>query len=447
MNDEFVSPIGTRYSAPEISKIWSQNNKIYTMRKLWVTLAKTQKKLGLDYITDEAINEMEENVQNIDYNKIQEYEKIFKHDIVAHLHAFADICPKAKSIIHLGVTSNYINDNTDSILIRDSLKIIKDLTNNLIDTLRILSFEYRHTPTLGYTHLQEAQLITVGKRFTIWNSDIMLDQKGLINLYYQLPFRGVKGTVGSEDSILKLFNGDHNKCKVLNQELSYEHRFVNIVEICGQTYSRKYDTYLFSRLSQLCQSIYKMANDVRLLSSKNEINEFFSCTQVGSSAMPYKKNPITCEKICSLCRYVVNQEQTMNQTYMNQWLERSLDDSAVRRIILPECLMLVEHILKETNKMLLTIQVNKEHITNIVEQRMPYIVSEEVIIKGVEMGYDRQDLHERIRKLLVNNNKNTTENIFLTDPILETIFKKQYISMCPSHYIGRCVQQIEEFYK
>lgn len=281
----------------------------------------------------------------------------------------------------------------------------------------------------------------------MWNSDIMLDHTNLTKIYYKLPFRGVKGTVGSEDTILKLFNGDHTKCKILNETLTYKYRFVNIIEICGQTYSRKYDTYLFSVLSQLCQSIYKMTNDIRLLSSKNELHEYFSPTQVGSSAMPYKKNPITCEKICSLCRYVVNQEQTMNQTYINQWLERSLDDSAVRRIIIPECLMLVEHILKETHKMLLMLQVNKNHISNVVEQRMPYIISEELIIKGVEMGYDRQELHERIRKLLVNENENITTSIFLKDEVLKNILIKKDISTNPQNYIGRCVKQIEEFYK
>ena len=439
------------------------------MRTLWLDLAIFQKELGISAITEEGIAEMKSEIENytifnnIHYEKISEYEKRFKHDIVAHLHAFGDICPQAKSFIHLGATSNFINDNVDMIIIKKSLETVSTLLYKLFFTLKEKSENYKSTPTLAYTHLQQAQLTTIGKRFTMWNSDIVMDMENLIYVLSKLPFRGLKGTTGTEDTILKLFGGDHSKCDLLNERLANKYGFENPLIICGQTYSRKYDVMVFQIMSSICQSIYKMMNDIRLLSGKGEIYEAFGEEQVGSSAMPYKKNPITCEKICSLCRYVITQETTMTQTYINQWLERSLDDSAIKRIIYPECFLLLEHILTDTNKCIEGLVINEDHIKKQVAQSMHNIISEELIINGVKMGYVRLDIHERIRSILTKpmksydeDNKftnndlydiNTIKNIFEKDEIISKIIENYNISLEPLDYIGRCVEQIDKFYK
>jgi adenylosuccinate lyase len=266
-----------------------------------------------------------------------------------------------------------------------------------------------------------------------------------LDLLNKLPFRGIKGTVGSEDTILKLFDGDHNKCVSLNNKLAELYGFSNKLLICGQTYSRKYDLFVFQSLSSLCQSIYKMMNDIRLLSGKSEIYEHFSKDQIGSSAMPYKKNPITCEKICSLCRLVINHETNMSQTYINQWLERSLDDSAIKRIIYPDCFILTEHILNETIKCIDNIYINIPVIEKNVDEHLHNIISEHIIIAGVKMGFNRQDIHERLRLILTATSCGNNVD-FASDDVLKRIMDENNISMIPSNYIGRCVEQIDTFY-
>ena len=459
---QYKSPIDTRYKAPLLSYIWSPESKIIIMRTLWLDLAIFQKELGIDSITDEGITEMKNELKyykefnNIDYEKINEYERRFKHDIIAHLHAFGDICPNAKPFIHLGATSNFINDNVDMIIVKQSLETLTTLSSKLFYTLRYKSQEYKSKPTLAYTHLQQAQLTTIGKRFTIWNSDIVMDIENLKYTISKLPFRGLKGTTGTEDTILKLFNGDHSKCDLLNEKLANLCGFSKPLIICGQTYSRKYDVMVFQTMSSICQSIYKMLNDIRLLSGKGEIYEAFGEEQVGSSAMPYKKNPITCEKICALCRYVITQESAMTQTYINQWLERSLDDSAIKRIIYPECFLLLEHILTDTIKCIEGLVINEDYIKKQVSQSMHNIITEELIINGVKMGYSRIDIHERIRSILTKPMKSYEEDnkldlfkiksIFENDEVISRIIENFNISLEPMDYIGRCVEQIDKFY-
>jgi len=432
------------------------------MRSLWLDLAVFQKELGIDSITDEGIAEMRNEIMyykefnNINYDKINNYEKRFKHDIIAHIHAFSDNCPKAKSFIHLGATSNFINDNVDMIIVKKSLETVSTLLSNLFNTLQTKSEKYKSTPTLAYTHLQQAQLTTIGKRFTMWNSDIIMDVENLIYVLSKLPFRGLKGTTGTEDTILKLFGGDHSKCDLLNQKLAHKYGFENPLTICGQTYSRKYDVMVFQLMSSICQSIYKMMNDIRLLSGKGEIYEAFAEEQVGSSAMPYKKNPITCEKICSLCRYIITQESAMTQTYINQWLERSLDDSAIKRIIYPECFLLLEHIITDTVNCIEGLVVNEAYIEKQVSQSMHTIITEELILNGVKMGYVRIDIHERIRSILTkpmvsyeeDNHFDLTKikKIFEKDEVISRIIENYNISLEPMDYIGRCVEQIDKFY-
>ena len=298
--EKYESVIGTRYKAIFMSRIWSKHYRIEQMRLLWVVLALSQKNLGVKIITDEAISELYEKVNVIDIDKINEYEALLKHDIMAHIKAYSELCPIGGKIIHLGATSNFINDNVDSILIKKSFKKIKDQLNNLIMGMVKNANKTVAIPTIAYTHLQPAQLITIGRRFSMWTEDLMMDQKELDKI--QIPFRGIKGTVGSEDTLMKLFENDTKKCDELNKQMARAYGFENTIFVCGQTYSRKYDVRYIHILSSICQSIYKMMNDLRLLSGKQEVYEDFSKHQVGSSAMPYKKNPITCEKICSLCK-------------------------------------------------------------------------------------------------------------------------------------------------
>ena len=452
----FTSPIGTRYKAPILSNVWCQNSKIKHMRQLWIDLAVFQKELGVKQITAKGIEEMSDNIVNIDYDKINEYENKFKHDIMANIYAYGDLCPNAKPFIHLGVTSNFINDNVDLILIKKSLKFTDELLEKLFNSLKNKSLFYTTTPTIAYTHLQPAQLTTIGKRFTLWNSDIKIDIDQLKEIYKSLIFRGVKGTVGTEDSILKLFDGESELCDILNNKFTCKYGFEKLT-ICGQTYSRKYDVIIFQLLSSICQSIYKMMNDIRLLCSKSEMFENFSNEQIGSSAMPYKTNPMSCEKICSLCRYVINQEICMKQTYINQWLERTLDDSAIKRIIYPECFLLVEHIITETINIIDNLFINEEQINSSIMKHMPFILSEEIIIEGVKLGYDRQVIHEKLRGILLTykfSNISLNENsendnilyIFKKDEMINDIIYKSNISIDPINYIGRCEEQILSFY-
>jgi len=343
------------------------------------------------------------------------------------------------------------------IIVKKSLETVSTLLSKLFYTLKDKSEKYKAIPTLAYTHLQQAQMTTIGKRFAMWNADIIMDINSLISVIAKLPFRGIKSTTGTEDTILKLFGGDHSKCDLLNEKLANKYGFDHPLIICGQTYSRKYDVMVFHLMSSICQSIYKMMNDIRLLSGKGEIYEAFGETQVGSSAMPYKKNPITCEKICSLARYVINQESAMVQTYTNQWLERSLDDSAIKRIMYPECFLLLEHILTDTNKCIAGLVINEEYIKKQVSQSMHNIITEEIIMNGVKMGYARIDIHERIRSILTKPMKSyeednhfdlyTIKKIFESDKVISEIITNFNISLDPMDYIGRCVEQIELFYQ
>lgn len=433
----FESVINSRYKAPILSKIWSSHNKIKTMRQLWIDLASIQKELGLDFISDQAIKELIDKRDTIDIENIKSYELRLNHDIMAHILAYSELCPLGGKILHLGATSNFINDNVDAILIKTSFITIEYQVKNLISLLKDNAEKYSTVPTIAYTHLQPAQLITIGRRFSMWLHDLLLDFEKFNNL--KIPFRGIKGTVGTEDTLLKLFKNDLKKCDTLNEKLAYNYNFKDRIYICGQTYSRKYDVEYIHILSSICQSIYKIMNDLRLLSGKMEVYEEFKEQQVGSSAMPYKKNPITCEKICSLCRLVINHEQNISQTYINQWLERSLDDSAIKRIIFPECFLLMEYILDESYKVIKNLQFNLQYIDNQVNKHMINIVSEQIIISGVKMGYSRQDIHERLRKILTVNE--ASFNSLSSDNIIENIINNNNITFNPMNYIGRSIEQ------
>lgn len=435
---EFESVINTRYKAPILSKLWSPNYKIKTMRQLWIDLAIIQKELGITSISQEAIQELIKYRDHIDYNRIQELENKFKHDIVANIHTYLELCPNGGKIIHLGATSNFINDNVDAIIIKKSFDVIYNKLLILINSFKELAEKYSDIPTIAYTHLQSAQLITIGRRFSMWLQDLLIDYDSLVNLH--IPFRGIKGTVGTEDTLLKLFNNDISKCDKLNEQLSNKYQFTDRIYVCGQTYSRKYDVKYINVLSSICQSLYKIMNDLRLLSGKSEVYELFEEHQVGSSAMPYKKNPVNCEQICSLCRYVINQEQNIVQTYINQWLERSLDDSAIKRIIFPESFLLLEYILDKSYKIINNLQFDFYLINKQVGNHMINVISEEIIIKGVNQGFNRQEIHERLRNKLTTS-VNLSLDSLLSDSILSVIIENNVISFNPLDYVGRSIEQ------
>jgi adenylosuccinate lyase len=451
----YQSQIGKRYKAKHMSKIWNSRNRTIIMRKLWIALARSSKELGIDCITDEGILEMELAIDNIDFNKIDEYEKTIKHDIMAHILAFGDLCPNAKKFIHLGATSCYITDNTDLIQIKKSIKELLQFLLDIIIRLETFIEKYKFQPTLSYTHLQAAQLTTVGKRAALWLNDLLDDYSSLKNYSKNLLFRGAKGTTGSEDSFMTLFDGSKDKCEKLNESLCLEFGFKQTVFVCGQTYSRKTDVKLFNILSDISQTFYKICNDIRLLASKGELGEPFTENQVGSSAMVYKQNPIKCEKICSLSRYISNQQLSMSQTYINQWCERTLDDSAIRRIIIPDCFMLLEHICDEFKAIISGIRVFVPTINNHVKEHMPFIMTEKLLMMGTMQGLDRQELHETLRQITayiyvseqIASKETILEDVLLSNanPNAQKIYEMyKSLSTNPVDYIGNIETQIDK---
>ena len=379
-----------------MSYIWSPDMKFSTWRKWWIALATAEKELGLN-ITEEQINEMKQHVYDINYEFAEAKEKELRHDVMSHVHAFGELCPTAMPIIHLGATSCYVGDNTDLIQIREATELILAKLVRVIDALRSFSDKYKDLPTLGFTHYQPAQLVTVGKRATLWNQDLVID---LRNLEYQLeniPFRGVKGTTGTQASFMELFNGDEEKVVALDKRVCELMGFKESIPVSGQTYTRKADYYVLTVLSGIAASLYKMAGDIRLLANLKEMEEPFGKNQIGSSAMAYKRNPMRCERICSLARYVMGLADNLSQTHACQWFERTLDDSAIRRIVLPEAFLATDIILTValdvTSGMIVWPKVIESH----VKEQLPFMATENILMECVKAGGDRQQLHEAIR--------------------------------------------------
>ena len=379
-----------------MSYIWSPDMKFSTWRKLWIALATAEKELGLN-ITEEQINEMKQHVYDINYEFAEAKEKELRHDVMSHVHAFGELCPTAMPIIHLGATSCYVGDNTDLIQIREATELILAKLVRVIDALRSFSDKYKDLPTLGFTHYQPAQLVTVGKRATLWNQDLVID---LRNLEYQLeniPFRGVKGTTGTQASFMELFNGDEEKVVALDKRVCELMGFKESIPVSGQTYTRKADYYVLTVLSGIAASLYKMAGDIRLLANLKEMEEPFGKNQIGSSAMAYKRNPMRCERICSLARYVMVLADNLSQTHACQWFERTLDDSAIRRIVLPEAFLATDIILTValdvTSGMIVWPKVIESH----VKEQLPFMATENILMECVKAGGDRQQLYEAIR--------------------------------------------------
>lgn len=376
----YEHPLVQRYATKEMSFIWSPAMKFTTWRKLWTALATAEQELGLD-ITDEQLEEMRNNLYNIDFDLAERKEAEFRHDVMGHVHTFGAVAPTAMPVIHLGATSCYVGDNTDIIQIRDSLQLVKRKLIQVLCTLKGFAMKYRDVPTLGFTHYQPAQLTTVGKRSTLWMQDLLLDLERVDREIETLPMRGVKGTTGTQASFLELFDGDHEKVKALNTRVCELMGFTKAIPVSGQTYTRKIDYFILSVLSGIAQSAYKMCGDIRLLANLKEIEEPFSKTQIGSSAMAYKRNPMRSERVCSIARYVMGLPSMAANTHANQWFERTLDDSAIRRIILPEAFLGTDVILSLLHNISDGLHVWPEVIRSHVMAELPFMATENILME------------------------------------------------------------------
>ncbi len=397
MKDTYESPLCSRYATKKMQYIFSPDYKFSTWRKLWIALAESEKELGLN-ISEEQLDEMRAHIDDIDYVKAAEYERKLRHDVMAHVHTFGEACPKAKPIIHLGATSCYVGDNTDVIQMRDGLNQIKSLLLGLISALTEFAEEHKSVPTLAYTHFQAAQPTTVGKRATLWLQDFLMDFERLEYEEGKLKLLGCKGTTGTGASFLELFGGDTEKVKLVEKKIADKMGFNACMPVSGQTYSRKVDSFVLNVLAGIAQSASKMATDIRLLAHMKEFDEPFEANQIGSSAMAYKRNPMRCERIVSLSRYVMNDAKNAADTAANQWLERTLDDSANRRIAIPEAFLSTDAILNIAINVIRGGRIYPKVMEKHLKEELPFIASENILMDAVNRGGDRQELHEAIRQ-------------------------------------------------
>ena len=450
--DKYESPFSTRYASDEMQYLFSQNMKFRTFRKLWIALAKAEKKAGLD-ITDEQIAELEAHKDDINYDAAEAYEKKLRHDVMAHVHAYGDQCPKAKPIIHLGATSCYVGDNTDMIIMREGLKLVRSKLLTVMKNLRDFALEYKGMPTLGYTHLQPAQLTTVGKRATLWLYELTLDLEDLDYVASSLKLLGSKGTTGTQASFLELFDGDEEKIKQVEADIAAEMDFGECVPVSGQTYTRKFDSRVMNVLTGIASSAYKFANDMRLLQSFKEMEEPFEKNQIGSSAMPYKRNPMRCERICALARYVIADTINPEITSSTQWFERTLDDSANKRISMAEGFLGVDSILNIYINVTKGLVVYPKMVERRIMNELPFIASENILMDAVKKGGDRQELHELIREHSIAAGKRVKEE-GLDNDLIERIASDPRFGLSrdeivtnldPKNYTGRSEHQVEEF--
>lgn len=450
--NSYKNPLEERYSSEEMLYNFSPNNKFRNWRKLWIALAEIEKDLGLD-ISDEQIAQLKENAENIDYVKAAEYEKKFRHDVMAHVHTYGDAAPSAKGIIHLGATSAFVGDNTDLIQMRDGLLLLRKQMVNVIKNLSDFALKYKDLPTLGFTHYQPAQLTTVGKRATLWLQSLILDFEELEFFLETLRFRGVKGTTGTAASFLELFNGDYSKVKHLDKELSKRFGFDKVFGVSGQTYDRKIDAKVLALLSNIAQSAHKFTNDLRLLQNLKEIEEPFEKNQIGSSAMAYKRNPMRSERIGSLSKFVMSLSSSSAMVAATQWFERTLDDSANKRLAIPQSFLAVDAILLIWNNIMNGIVVYENRIKKHIMDELPFMATEYIIMEEVKAGGDRQEIHETIRihsmeaskKVKMEGKENDLIERILNDDSLK-LDKTKFMEMLdPKNFIGFAPIQTEEF--
>lgn len=453
MKNQYESPLASRYASKYMLELFSPDTRYQTWRRLWVSLAKAEMKLGLP-ITGQQVAELEEHITDIDYDCVSKREKEVRHDVMAHVYAYGQAAPSAAGVIHLGATSCYVTDNADMVIYRDALQYIRGELIKVIANLAGFADRYKALPTLGYTHYQPAQLVTVGKRATLWMQDLVSDVSEIDYVLSTLKFLGCRGTTGTEASFVDLFEGDEARIDQMNRMIAADFGFDGCFDVCGQTYPRKVDSRILNCLSSIAQSCYRMAGDIRLLQHDRQVEEPFEKNQIGSSAMAYKRNPMRSERICSLARYLMADAMNAPMTASTQWLERTLDDSANRRISMPEGFLCADAILRLAQNITDGLHVNEKIVEKTVKEYLPFIATENLMMEAVKRGGDRQQLHEIIRRCSMEATARMKEgeecdllsrlaaekDFALTEADMEAILD-------PAQYIGRCPQQVEAYIK
>lgn len=451
MTDKFESPLASRYASDYMLGLFSADTRCRTWRKLWAALAKEEMALGLP-ITQAQVDALNAHIEDIDYAVVRAREKEVRHDVMAHVYAYGKAAPEAAGIIHLGATSCYVTDNADLILYRDALCYLRGEALAVLANLAAFADKYKATPTLGYTHYQPAQPVTVGKRATLWMQDILSDIREIDFAIENIKFLGCRGTTGTEASFLELFDGDAGKIDALNAALASDFGFSECFDVCGQTYPRKVDSRILNALSALAQSLYRMANDIRLLQHDRQLEEPFEDSQIGSSAMAYKRNPMRCERICSLARWLMADAANAPMTASVQWLERTLDDSANRRISLPEGFLCADAILRLAQNVTAGLRVNEKMVDRAVREYLPFIATENLLMEAVKRGGDRQALHEIIRQCSMEATAKMKDGEacdlaerLAAQPEFGVSAAEIEAILDPALYIGRCPEQVTAF--
>jgi adenylosuccinate lyase len=447
---QYDNPLVGRYASAEMSRLFSPQKKFSTWRKLWIALAEGERELGLA-ISERQIEELKSHVEDIDFAAAEAYERKLRHDVMAHVRAYADACPTAGPIIHLGATSCYVTDNADLLILREAMRMVSDRLAQVIVTLADFAARYRALPCLGFTHLQPAQPVTVGKRACLWAYDLALDLTEIEHRLNELKARGVKGATGTQASFLALFHGDHEKVRRLEQLVAGKIGFAGCYAVTGQTYSRKIDAQVLDALSGIAQSAHKAATDLRLLASRKEIEEPFEDEQIGSSAMAYKRNPMRSERICSLARFVFGLQQCATATPAVQWMERTLDDSASRRLVLPQAFLAIDAVLILYQNIAAGLVVYPQVIARRLQEELPFMATENILMSAVERGADRQELHERIRRHSIAAAARIKEQGADNDLIERlqgdpAFARVDWKTVCdPAQFVGRAPEQVDEF--
>ena len=450
--ETYSSPLAERYASRAMLELWSPRTRYGQWRRLWLALAEGEKALGVA-IPDDAIAQMRDHLDDIDFGTVASYERKLRHDVMAHIHAFADVAPAARPFIHLGATSAYVTDNTDLVLMRRGLQLLRAKILRVLAALDTFAREWRDEPTLGSTHLQPAQPTTVGKRATLWMQDLVLDLGDVDLRIDSLPCRGVKGTTGTQASFLALFEGDHEKVRRLDQTIASALGFKTSIPVSGQTYTRKLDAQVIAVVAGIAASAAKFANDLRVLQSVGEIEEPFEEEQVGSSAMAYKRNPMRCERINSLARFVLNLEPNANETHSVQFFERTLDDSANRRLFIPEAFLATDAILVLMQNVVCGLEVHPARIRRRLNDELPFMATEELIVRAVRAGGDRQLAHERIRQASIaaaralkdGAPRNDMLERLAADPSFGVSIEEMHSTLDPHRFVGRAPEQVDEF--
>ena len=455
MYDKYQSPLSERYASKEMQYIFSPDKKFKTWRKLWIALAETEYELGLSSVTKEQIEELKAHADDINFDVAKAREKEVRHDVMSHVYAYGVQCPNAKGIIHLGATSCYVGDNTDIIVMTEALKLVRSKLVNVIAELSSFAMKYKDLPTLAFTHFQPAQPTTVGKRATLWLHDLMLDLEDLDYVISTMKLLGSKGTTGTQASFLELFEGDHETIKKIDGMIAKKMGFDKCQPVSGQTYSRKVDSRVINVLSQIAQSAHKFSNDIRLLQHLKEVEEPFEKNQIGSSAMAYKRNPMRSERIASLSRYVMVDAMNPAITSATQWFERTLDDSANKRLSVPEGFLAIDGILDLCLNVVDGLVVYPKVIEKRLMSELPFMATENIMMDAVKAGGDRQELHERIRELSMEAGRNVKEKgldnnlleLIAADPAFNLTLEDLQKTMKPEKYVGRASEQVDAYLK